>query len=197
MSDEIKQIAALIGHQQAQEKRVNALIQTLQSEAEMLSRQSAQLTQIIRGIDTASGNMTDTIRKSVSNALLKVKQDIREAGLAQQKPAADALNQVAVTAGESVEAMRREMSRYTWKSGIYIALTVLAVIGACGASLTWFIDHGYDRIAAMQRMESEWMQKAPLATIITCEGKPCILVTGDEYTNKKGERFYLIKEPAR
>lgn len=197
MSDEIKQIAALIGHQQAQETRVNALIHTLQSEAEMLRRQNEQLTQVIRGIDTASGNMTETIRKSVSNALLQVKKDVREAGLEQQKPAADALNQVAVTAGESVAAMRREMSRYTWKSGIYIALTILTVIGACGVSLTWFIDRGYDRIAAMQQMESEWMRKAPLATIRTCEGKPCIQVTGDAYTTKQGERFYRIQEPAR
>lgn len=197
MSDEIKQIAALIGHQQAQETRVNALIQTLQSEAEMLRRQNEQLTQVIRGIDTASGNITETIRKSVSNALLQVKKDVREAGLEQQKPAADALNQVAVTAGESVAAMRREMSRYTWKSGIYIALTILAVIGACGISLTWFIDRGYDRIAAMQQMESEWMRKAPLATIRTCEGSPCIQVTGEAYTTRQGERFYRIQEPAR
>lgn len=197
MSDEIKQIAALIGHQQAQETRVNALIQTLQSEAEMLRRQNEQLTQVIRGIDTASGNITETIRKSVSNALLQVKKDVREAGLEQQKPAADALNQVAVTAGESVAAMRREMSRYTWKSGIYIALTILAVIGACGISLTWFIDRGYDRIAAMQQMESEWMRKAPLATIRTCEENPCIQVTGEAYTTRQGERFYRIQEPAR
>lgn len=197
MSDEIKQIAALIGHQQAQETRVNALIHTLQSEAEMLRRQNEQLTQVIRGIDTASGNMTETIRKSVSNALLQVKKDVREAGLEQQKPAADALNQVAVTAGESVAAMRREMSRYTWKSGIYIALTILAVIGASGISLTWFIDRGYDRIAAMQQMESEWMRKAPLATIRTCEGNPCIQVTGEAYTTRQGERFYRIQEPAR
>lgn len=193
MSDEIKQIAALIGHQQAQETRVNALIHTLQSEAEMLRRQNEQLTQVIRGIDTASSNMTETIRKSVSNALLQVKKDVREAGLEQQKPAADALNLVALTAGESVAAMRREMSRYTWKSGIYIALTILTVIGACGVSLTWFIDRGYDRITAMQQMESEWMRKAPLATIRTCEGKPCIQVTGEAYTTKQGERFYLIK----
>lgn len=197
MSDEIKQIAALIGHQQAQEARVNALIQTLQSEAEVLRRQNEQLTQVIRGIDTASGNITETIRKSVSNALLQVKKDVREAGLEQQKPAADALNQVALTAGESVAAMRREMSRYTWKSGIYIALTILTVIAACGVSLTWFIDRGYDRITAMQQMESEWMRKAPLATIRTCEGKPCIQVTGEAYTTKQGERFYRIQEPAR
>lgn len=197
MNDEIKQIAALIGHQQAQEKRVNALIQTLQSGTEMLSRQSIQLAQIIRGIDAASGNMTDTIRKSVSLALLEVKSDIKEAGLNQQTPAVKELHRVAATARESVDAMHREMSRYTWKSGIYIALTILAVISAGGASLAWFIDRGYDRIAAMQQMESEWMRKAPLATISACDGKPCILVTGGEYTNKKGERFYLIKEPAR
>ncbi|HHH0840653.1 TPA: hypothetical protein ACPZPF_004330 [Yersinia enterocolitica] len=36
MSDEIKQIAALIGHQQAQEKRVAALIDEFQKESALL-----------------------------------------------------------------------------------------------------------------------------------------------------------------
>lgn len=45
MSDEIKQIAALIGHQQAQEKRVAALIDEFQKESAQLSRQTAQLSQ--------------------------------------------------------------------------------------------------------------------------------------------------------
>ena len=36
MSDEIKKIAALIGHQQAQEKRVAALIEEFQAESAKL-----------------------------------------------------------------------------------------------------------------------------------------------------------------
>nr|WP_309544335.1 hypothetical protein [Pectobacterium odoriferum] len=44
-------------------------------------------------------------------------------------------------------------------------------------------------IAAMQRMEAVWEQKAPLANISTCDGKPCVQVTDNEYTNKKGDRF--------
>ncbi|MCE4179328.1 tRNA modification GTPase, partial [Escherichia coli] len=40
MSDEIKKIAALIGHQQAQEKRVAALIEEFQAESAKLSRQT-------------------------------------------------------------------------------------------------------------------------------------------------------------
>ncbi|MDN4887716.1 tRNA modification GTPase, partial [Klebsiella pneumoniae] len=35
---------------------------------------------------------------------------------AQQKPAVNALEQVVTAANASVSAMRREMSRYTWKS---------------------------------------------------------------------------------
>lgn len=193
MSDEIKKIAALIGHQQAQEKRVAALIEEFQAESAKLSRQTAQLAQVIHELDSASGKMTDTIRQSVNAALTQVEKELKQTGLAQQKPAVNALNQVVTAANESVSAMRSEMSRYTWKSAIYIALTMVAVMGGCLWGMFYFIDSGYDRIAKMQRMEAVWEQKAPLADITTCNDKPCVQVTGNEFTNKKGERFYQIK----
>ena len=193
MSDEIKKIAALIGHQQAQEKRVAALIEEFQAESAKLSRQTAQLAQVIHELDSASGKMTDTIRQSVNAALTQVEKELKQTGLAQQKPAVNALNQVVTAANESVSAMRREMSRYTWKSAIYIALTIVAVMGGCLWGMSYFIDSGYDRVAKMQRMEAVWQQKAPLADISTCNDKPCVQVTGNEFTNKKGERFYQIK----
>jgi len=193
MSDEIKQIAALIGHQQAQEKRVAALIDEFQKESAQLSRQTAQLSQVIRELDSASGNMTETVKKSVNTALNQVERELKQAGIEQQKPAVNALNQVVKSANESVYAMRREMSRYTWKSAIYIALTMLAVMGGCLWGMYYFIDSGYARIAEMQRMEAIWEKKSPLANILICENKPCVQVTGNEFTNKNGERFYQIK----
>ena len=194
MSDEIKkQIAGLIGHQQIQEKRVNALIDQFQTESAQLSRQTAQLAQVIRELDGASGNMTETVKKSVNTALNQVERELKQAGVEQQKPAVNALNQVVKTAHDSVFAMRREMSRYTWKSAIYIAMTMLVVMGGCLWGMYYFIDSGYARIAEMQRMEAVWEQKAPLANISTCDGKPCVQVTGVEYKNPKGDRFYLIK----
>ncbi|MEY0256281.1 tRNA modification GTPase [Morganella morganii] len=193
MNDEIKKIAALIGHQQAQEKRVAALIDEFQAESTKLSRQTAQLAQVIHELDSASGKMTDTVRQSVNAALTQVEKELKQTGLEQQKPAINALNQVVTAANESVCAMRREMSRYTWKSAIYIVLTMLAVMGSCLWGMVYFIDSGYDRIAKMQRMEAVWQQKAPLADISTCNDKPCVQVTGNEFTNKKGERFYQIK----
>jgi len=45
----------------------------------------------------------------------------------------------------------------------------------------------------MQRMETVWEKKAPLANISTCDGKPCVQVTGPEYKNQRGDRLYLIK----
>jgi len=126
-------------------------------------------------------------------ALNQVERELKQAGIEQQKPAANALNQVVKTAHDSVFAMRREMSRYTWKSAIYIAITMLAVMGGCLWGMYYFIDSGYARIAEMQRMEAVWQKKAPLANISTCDGKPCVQVTGGEYTNKQGDRFYLIK----
>jgi len=193
MSDEIKKIAALIGHQQAQEKRVAALIDEFQAESAQLSRQTAQLAQVIRELDSASGNMTETVKKSVNTVLNQVEHELKQACVEQQKPAVNALNQMVKAAHDSVFAMRREMSRYTWKSAIYIAMTMLAVMGGCLWGMYYFIDSGYVRIAEMQRMEAVWQKKAPLANISTCDGKPCVQVTGGEYTNKQGDRFYQIK----
>lgn len=165
MSDEIKQIAALIGHHQALEKRVSTLTDEFQAASVQLQRQSEILSKVIRELDSASGNMTETVRKSVSIAMDQVEQELKQAGLAQQKPAVNALNQVVKAANESVCAMRREMSLYTWKSAIYIALTMFAVMGCCLWGMYYFIDSGYTRIAEMQKMEATWQKKAPLADI--------------------------------
>ncbi|MDY4369953.1 hypothetical protein SNR26_19810 [Pectobacterium brasiliense] len=78
MNDEIKQIAALLEHQQAQEKWVSAPIDEYQAASAQLHCQSEQLSQVIRDLDSASGNMADTVRKSVSTASNKVKQDLKK-----------------------------------------------------------------------------------------------------------------------
>lgn len=193
MSDDIKQIAALIGHQQAQEKRVAALIDEFQKESILLSGQTAQLAQVITGLDSASGKMTETIKQSVSAALRLVESELKQAGAEQQKPAVNALHQIVSTAQESVYTLRREMSRYTWKSAIYLVLTVFFVMASCMSALTWFLEDGYGQIALMQMKKAEWEQKAPLANITTCDGKPCVQVRGDKYTNKNGDVFYQVK----
>jgi len=66
-------------------------------------------------------------------------------------------------------------------------------MGGCLWGMVYFIDSGYDRIAEMQRMEGEWQKKSPTANIIKCDGKPCVQVTGDKYTNKDGDIFYQIR----
>jgi len=193
MNDEIKKIAALIGHQQVQEKRVAALIDEFQAESAQLSRQTAQLAQVIHELDSASGKMTDTVRQSVNTALTQVEKALKQTGLEQQKPAVNALNQVVTAANESVSAMRREMTRYTWKSAIYIVLTMLAVMGSCLWGMYYFIDSGYDRIAMMQSMESQWQKKAPLADISTCDGKPCVKVDTNKVYGDKNNTYLIIK----
>lgn len=45
----------------------------------------------------------------------------------------------------------------------------------------------------MQRVETVREQKVSLVNISTSDGKPCVQVTGNEYTNKKGELFYIIE----
>jgi len=193
MSDEIKQIAALIGHQQVQEKRVAALIEEFQKESAQLSRQTAQLSQVIRDLDSASGNMTETVKKSVSTAMNQVALELKQTGVEQQKPAVNTLNQVVNAAHESVCAMRREMSRYTWKSAIYIVLTMVAVMGGCLWGMYYFIDSGYSRITEMQKMEAVWQKKAPLADISRCDGKPCIKVDTSHTYGDKDNTFMVIK----
>ena len=194
MSDDIKQIAALIGHHQALEKRVTSLTEQFQEASTQLQRQSETLGRVIRELDSASGNMTDTIRKSVNSALTQVEKELKQAGLAQQKPATEALNQAADTAKVMIHEMRREMSRYTWKSAIYLVLTLFFVLASCVAALTWFMNDGYGQIAQMEAKKAEWERKAPLANISTCDGKVCVQVTGSEYTNKQGDRFYIIRQ---
>lgn len=131
MSDEIKQIAGLIGHHQLLEKRVTALTEEFQVAAMQLLRQSEMLSNIIGDLDSASGKMTETVRQSVNAALTQVEKELKQTGLEQQKPATDAFNQAAGTAKAMIHEMRREMSRYTWKSAIYIAMTMIAVMGGC------------------------------------------------------------------
>ena len=194
MSDEIKQIAALIGHHQALEKRVSTLTEEFQAASVQLQRQSEILSKVIRELDSASGNMTETVRKSVSIAMDQVEQELKQAGLAQQKPAVNALNQVVKAANESVCAMRREMSLYTWKSAIYIALTMFAVMGCCLWGMYYFIDSGYTRIAEMQKMEATWQKKAPLADISNCDGKPCIKVDTRETYGDRKNTYFIIKQ---
>jgi len=193
MSDEIKKIAALIGHQQAQEKRVAALIDEFQAESAKLTRQTAQLAQVIHELDSASGKMTETVRQSVNAALHQVDKELRQTGLEKQKPAVAALNEVVSTAQEAVYSMRREMSRYTWKSAISVVMTIFFVLAVCIASFTWFIDRGYDRIAAMQSMEAQWQRKAPLADISMCDGKPCVKVDTTKVYGDQKETYLIIK----
>lgn len=194
MSDEIKQIAALIGHHQALEKRVSTLTEEFQVASTQLQQQSDTLSRVIRELDSASGNMTDTIRKSVNAALTQVEKELKQAGLAQQKPATEALNQAIDTAKAMIQEMRCEMSRYTWKSAIYLVLTIFFVLACCVTALTWFMNDWYSRIAEMQRMEAVWQKKAPLADISTCDGKPCIKVDTSRSFGDKKDTYLIIKK---
>ena len=197
MSEEIKQIAALVGHHQALEKRVSTLTEEFQAASVQLQRQSEILSKVIRELDSASGNMTETVRKSVSSVMNQVALELKQTGVEQQKPAVNALNQIVKTANESVYAMRSEMSRYTWKSAIYLVLTIFFVMACCMTALTWFMNDGYSRISEMQRMEAICQKKAPLADISTCDGKPCVKVDTRTTYGDKGDKentWMIIKK---
>lgn len=193
MSDEIKQIAGLIGHHQLLEKRVTALTEEFQVAAMQLLRQSETLSNIIGDLDSASGKMTETVRQSVNAALTQVEKELKQTGLEQQKPATDTFNQAAGTAKAMIHEMRREMSRYTWKSAIYIAMTMVAVMGGCLWGMYYFIDSGYARVAEMQHMEAIWQKKAPLADIKMCDGNPCVKVDISRTFGDKKDTYLIIK----
>lgn len=170
------------------------MIDEFQAESAQLSRQTEQLARVISELDSASGKMTDTVRQSVNTALHQVENELKQTGLERQKTAMDALNEVVSAAQKAVFIMQREMSRYTWKSAVSIALTIFFVLAVCVASITYFIDSGYERIAAMKTMEAQWEKKAPLANISKCDEEPCVQVVGNKYTNKNGDVFYKIKQ---
>lgn len=73
-----------------QEKRVAMLIKQFQAESAQLSRQTILLAQVIRELDSGSGNMTLNFRKSVGTVLNQVEQAV----LGQRKPTINALSQV-------------------------------------------------------------------------------------------------------
>jgi len=58
----------------------------------------------------------------------------------------------------------------------------------------YFIDSGYTRIAEMQKMESTWQKKAPLADISNCDGKPCIKVDTRESYGDRANTYFIIKQ---
>jgi hypothetical protein len=172
---------------------VTALTEEFQVAAMQLLRQSEMLSNIIGDLDSASGKMTETVRQSVNAALTQVEKELKQTGLEQQKPATDAFNQAAGTAKAMIHEMRREMSRYTWKSAIYIAMTMIAVMGGCLWGMYYFIDSGYARVAEMQHMEAVWQKKAPLADIKTCDGNPCVKVDISRTFGDKKDTYLIIK----
>lgn len=193
MNDDIKKIAALIGHQQAQEARVSALIEAAEKETALLRQENARLLKTIEAIGVSSEKMTVTVRESVRTAISQVTADLKHAGLENQKPATAAVTELVNEARESVTAIRKEMNFFSWKSALWTVCVLLLLLCCSFAGLGWFLTTGYDRIAAMQAKEAEWQRKAPLAHIITCDGKPCVEVTGGSYTTDKGGTFYQIK----
>lgn len=195
MSDDIKkQIAGLIGHQQIQEKRVSALIEEFETKTAQLSRQVELLSETILQLDNVSDRMTETVRKSVHAGLNLVERELMKAGLEHQKPAINSLDKTAMRANDAVYAIERNMSRYTWISALYTALAVFIVMGGCVWGVNYFFENGYERIAAMQRMEAVWQQKAPLADIRSCDGKPCVKVDLTKSYGDEKNPYLIIKK---
>ena len=194
MDDQIKKIAALIGHQQQQEVRVTALIEAFEKESALLRQENAKLASAIRSLSQATGDVTETVRQSISRGITQVSEEVKSVALEKQKPAISSLTQVVNEARKSVKSIRREAAWFHWKSAFWTVLVGLLLLIGILIGFTYYLNHGYQRVAEMQNMEKQWEKKAPLANITTCDDKPCVQVTGSEYSNKDGDRFYKIKE---
>lgn len=193
MDDQIKKIAALIGHQQQQEARVTALIEAFEKESVLLRQENAKLAGAIFSLSQATGDVTETVRQSVSRGIAQVAEDVKAVALEKQKPAISVLTQVVNDARESTKLIRREAAWFNWKSLIWTGLAGSALLGCCFGGFSYYLEHGYQRIVDMQEMEKQWESKAPLATLNKCDGSPCIEVIGSKYTDDKGNVFYKIK----
>ena len=58
----------------------------------------------------------------------------------------------------------------------------------------YFMDRGYSRIAAMKIEESVWLQRAPLADIRLCDGRPCVKVDESKRYGDDNNRYYVIRQ---
>jgi len=197
MDDQIKKIAALIGHQQQQEARVTELIEAFEKESALLRQENAKLAGAIRSLSQATDDVTDTVRLSVSRGIAQVAEEVKTVALEKQKPAINALGQVVNDARESTKLIRRESVWFQVRSGLWTLLVGVVLLAFCLIGFTYYLNHGYQRINEMQAMEKQWEKKAPLAHIIMCDEKPCVEVKGPEYTDKKGNRYYLMESNNR
>lgn len=99
MDDQIKKIAALIGHQQQQEARVTAIIEAFEKESALLRQENAKLAVAIRSLSQATG-------------------DVKSVALEKQKRAISYLTQVVNEVRESVKLIRREAAWFQVRSGL-------------------------------------------------------------------------------
>uniref|UniRef100_UPI001F4F8DCD tRNA modification GTPase n=1 Tax=Rosenbergiella metrosideri TaxID=2921185 RepID=UPI001F4F8DCD len=141
----------------------------------------------------ATGDVTDTVRHSVSRGILQVSEEVKAVALEKQKPAISSLTQVVNEARESVKSIRRQAAWFHWRSACWTVLIGATSLAVCLIGMSYYLNHGYQRIAEMQAMEKQWQRKAPLANISTCDGKSCVEGTGEEYKDNNGGRFFVIK----
>lgn len=170
MDDQIKKIAALIGHQQHQESRVTALIEAFEKESALLRQENSKLSGAIRSLSHAAGDVTDTVRQSVSRAIQQVSEEVKVVALEQQKPAISSFTQVVKNARDSARLIRSEAAWFQVRAGLWTLLVGFTLLAGCLIGFTYYLNHGYQRIADMQAMEKQWEKKAPLANFITCDG---------------------------
>ncbi|SER30487.1 hypothetical protein SAMN05216522_1227 [Rosenbergiella nectarea] len=145
MDEQIKKIAALIGHQQRQEARVTALIEAFEKESALLRQENAKLAGAIRSLSQATGDVTDTVRQSVSRGIAQVSEEVRAVALEKQKPAISSLTQVVNDARETVKSIRREAAWFYWKSAFWTVLVGFTLLSGILIGFTYYLNHVYKK----------------------------------------------------
>lgn len=193
MDDQVKKIAALIGHQQQQEVRVTALIEVFEKESALLRQENAKLASAIRSLSQATGDVTDIVRQSVSRGIAQVSEEVKAVALDRQKPAISSLTQVVNEAREATRLICRESAWFHWKSAFWTVLVGFTLLAGVLIGCTYYLNHGYQQITEMKSMEKQWEIKAPLADIAMCDGKACVKVDTKRVYERNKDTFLIIK----
>lgn len=194
MEQEIKKIAALIGHQQQQEKIVNQLIEAFKQELIFLKTKNYELDQAISGIHQS---VSDAVTFALVSHAGMAKEVVEEV----QKPLIKRLNEASDSAEITIKSIQREMNLVTWKSAIFIISMFMMGAGVLIGGSLGYINYLKSDMSKLYQQHEIWKKKAPFADISTCgkQLKPCVLVdeNAGAYTHKSepDKKYYIIKKP--
>lgn len=87
---------------------MTVLIEAFDKESAFFRQENVKNAGAIRSLSQSTGDVTDTVRQSVSRGISQVSEEVKSVALEKQKPAISTLTQVANDARESTKLIQRE-----------------------------------------------------------------------------------------